>query len=149
MNELNPGVVQASCLCGANGLELSLPAKWIAHCHCSQCRRAHGAALVTWAGFGSDQVRFQAGSARPTWYPSSEHARRGFCGQCGSSLLFESTRWPKEIHVARAAIKAEMAQMPGAHVFYDNRVPWLDVDDELPKISSHAILSKHGNAHTD
>src|SRR5690606_34943450 len=41
----------ASCFCGAIRIDAELPSKWVAHCHCTMCRRAHGAAFVTWAGF--------------------------------------------------------------------------------------------------
>ena len=40
----------AQCLCGDISPQATLPSKWVAHCHCSLCRRAHGAALVTWVG---------------------------------------------------------------------------------------------------
>lgn len=41
---------QAQCLCGDITLAATLPSLWAAHCHCSLCRRAHGAAFVTWVG---------------------------------------------------------------------------------------------------
>lgn len=42
-------VARGSCLCGAVRFRASLPCKWVAHCHCTCCRRAHGAPLVTLA----------------------------------------------------------------------------------------------------
>ncbi|MGE5337814.1 MAG: GFA family protein, partial [Gemmatimonadota bacterium] len=45
-----PASAVGSCLCGAVGFEFELPPKWVAHCHCTQCQRAHGAAFVTWVG---------------------------------------------------------------------------------------------------
>ena len=35
------------CLCGAVRFRMRFPSKWVAHCHCTMCRRAHGAAFVT------------------------------------------------------------------------------------------------------
>jgi hypothetical protein len=49
--------VRAGCLCGAVGVAAELPSLWMAHCHCSLCRRAHGAAFVTWVGFPSARCR--------------------------------------------------------------------------------------------
>jgi hypothetical protein len=54
-----------ACLCGAVQFELQLPATWVAHCHCTMCRRAHGAAFVTWvsvptAGPGGGRVVLRA-----------------------------------------------------------------------------------------
>ena len=41
--------VSGGCLCGAVRFTAKLPSKWCAHCHCSLCRKAHGAGYVTWA----------------------------------------------------------------------------------------------------
>jgi hypothetical protein len=129
-------VARGSCLCGAVRFRATLPSRWVAHCHCSYCRRAHGAAFVTWAGFASSQVRVDADAAAPTWYTSSPGARRGFCGRCGSPIFFESERWPGETHVARALFVDELDREPSAHVFYEAHVPWLTLGDPLPKKSS-------------
>ncbi len=37
------------CLCGVVRYRIALPPLWVAHCHCSICRRAQGAGFVTWA----------------------------------------------------------------------------------------------------
>lgn len=124
---------RGSCLCGAVRFRVALPPKWVAHCHCSQCRRAHGAPFVTWAGFPSARFSLEPGATPPSWYASSPGARRAFCPRCGSPMFFESARWPGETHVARALIDDPLGMEPGAHVFYESHVPWLQVNDDLPK----------------
>lgn len=130
---MNSPVVQGSCLCGAVRFRAVLPSKWVAHCHCSYCRRAHGAPFVTWAGFATEQVTVDPAAQQPTWYESSAGARRAFCPKCGSPMLFESSRWPGETHIARALIEGSLDREPSAHVFYESHVPWLQVNDSLPK----------------
>lgn len=125
-----------SCLCGAVRFRVTLPSKWVAHCHCTWCRRAHGAPFVTWAGFPTARFALEADSEAPAWYTSSPGARRAHCARCGSPMFFESTRWPGEMHVARALIEGPLDREPSAHVFYETHVPWLDVADALPKKSS-------------
>ena len=126
-------VARGACLCGAVRFSAELPSRWVAHCHCSFCRRAHGAPFVTWAGFATAQVSVDAGAQAPTWYASSPGARRGFCGRCGSPMFFESERWPGETHVARALFIDDLDRDPSAHVFYESHVPWLELGDALPK----------------
>jgi hypothetical protein len=126
-------IVRGSCLCAKVRYLANLPSKWVAHCHCSYCRRAHGAAFVTWAGFHDHDVTIDPTGLQPTWYESSPGARRGFCPRCGSPMMFTSTRWPGEMHLARALIAQPLDREPSAHVFYDAHVPWLDVGDALPK----------------
>jgi hypothetical protein len=48
-------------------------------------------------------------------------------------MFFESTRWPGETHVSRALISEPLGQEATEHVHYENHVPWLDFDDDLPK----------------
>lgn len=121
--------VTGRCLCGAVAFELRLPSKWCAHCHCSMCRRAHGAGYVTWAGFESDHFILDKGDHHLTWYESSPGARRGFCSTCGSSMLFESERWAGETHVALACIDGPIDRDPAAHAFFDAHVHWMPIDD--------------------
>ena len=132
---MNSSPLFGSCLCGEVRFRVRLPSKWVAHCHCSYCRRAHGAAFVTWAGFASEQFELVPGTLQPAWYASSPGARRGFCPKCGSSMFFESARWPGEMHVARALVEGPLDREPAAHVFYETHVPWLDVKDDLPKVA--------------
>jgi hypothetical protein len=129
VDEMKP--VHGGCLCGAVRFEAGLPSKWCAHCHCSMCRRAHGAGYVTWVGFDRSQFRLLQGDDRLGWYASSPGARRGFCRDCGSTMLFESERWAGETHVALACIDEAIDRQPQANVFYDAHVDWMPIDESL------------------
>jgi len=41
-------MTRASCLCGDVVWELDGPFELMSHCHCSRCRKAHGAAFATY-----------------------------------------------------------------------------------------------------
>lgn len=127
--------LHGGCLCGAVRFEIDLPSKWCSHCHCSLCRRAHGAGFVTWAGFESSHFRLAQGDDHLRWYTSSAGARRGFCETCGSSMLFESARWPDETHVALGCIDEPIDRVPQANVFFDAHVDWVPIDETLPVVS--------------
>ena len=83
-----------SCLCGDVHFALTFPSKWVAHCHCSLCRRAHGAAFVTWVGMEDTRVAIDDPHSRLRWYASTPGAERGFCSRCGSTLFFRSATGP-------------------------------------------------------
>ncbi|MEJ2535303.1 MAG: GFA family protein [Gammaproteobacteria bacterium] len=123
--------VHGSCLCGKVRFQARLPSRWCAHCHCSRCRKAHGAGYVTWAGFPEDAFELTSDPETLEWYRSSPEAERAFCHQCGSSLLFRSTRWPGEIHVAVGALDDPLDRAPQAHVHHDDHVDWVVIDDAL------------------
>ena len=130
---MTPSTAQGSCLCGAVRFTAALPSKWVAHCHCTYCRRAHGAPFVTWAGFADDQVTLDDAASLLHWYESSKGAMRGSCSRCGTPMLFKSERWPGELHIARSLIEGALDKEPSAHVFFETHVPWLSIEDDLPK----------------
>ena len=79
--------VTGGCLCGAVRYEVIGDPFSVIHCHCLSCRRHTGAAVVTFAGFKQDQIRFTTGERRI--YESSPGVGRAFCGQCGTPLTWE------------------------------------------------------------
>jgi hypothetical protein len=124
------------CLCGRVLFATRGPSKWVAHCHCTRCQRAHGAAFVTWAGFRADAVDISDPGAHLRWHVAVEGGSRGFCGQCGSPMFFKSERWPDELHIARALFLDPIDLDPQAHVFHETHVAWVSLADDLPRKSS-------------
>ncbi len=127
--------VTGGCLCGAVRFRVALPPNWVAHCHCSMCRRAHGAGFVTWAGFPRGAVALESGADLLTRYHSSSKATRSFCSRCGSTLFFESLNWPDECHVTLANLDSAEGLDPQAHVYWSSRAAWSDSTGlQLPKM---------------
>jgi hypothetical protein len=125
--------IPGRCLCGAVRFEVELPALFCAHCHCSMCRRGHGAAYVTWIGAPYERFRVVGGADRLVRYRSSEHGTRTFCGTCGSTLFCESTDHPDWIDVVLANLDGDVELAPQAHFYFDDRAPWTEVADALPR----------------
>jgi hypothetical protein len=120
-------------LCGSVSFGAGLPSNWIAHCHCTRCQRAHGAAFVTWVSVASQRVAIDDPGHALRWFASPGGGERGFCGRCGSPMFFRSARWPGELHIARALFSDALDREPQAHGYYDTHVPWVHVADALPK----------------
>ena len=121
-----------TCLCGQVRFEYETPSLWCAHCHCSLCQRAHGAALVTWVGVAQQRFRLTADSGL-RWYRSSPDSERGFCGFCGSTLFFRSERWPGEIDIVRSNIDGDIDMNPSGHVHCESQSAWFNFEDALPR----------------
>jgi len=126
--------VPGSCFCGMVRFEATLPSLFCAHCHCSMCRRNHGAAFVTWFAIPRAELRILAGEDRLVRNRSSDHGTRSFCGVCGSSLFFETTQHPERIDVVLANMTEPIDREPQLHVHFSDRVPWLSVADSLPRL---------------
>ena len=130
----NGNKVNGSCFCGTITFSADLPSKWCAHCHCSMCRKAHGAGYVTWTGFEQDRVNIGSGTDQLAWYDSSPGAQRGFCRKCGSTMFFRSERWADELHIALGCIDDEIDRQPQANVFFDRHVEWMPIDKSLKQV---------------
>ena len=133
-----PATAKGSCQCSLLGFEITLPTKWVAHCHCSMCRRAAGAAFVTWVSVADWNFRITRCADHLTWHRSSIEGRRGFCNQCGSTLLFKSTKWPGETHLTLANFDEPVDRAPQGHAYWDTHVDWVSISDDLPKKSAPA-----------
>jgi hypothetical protein len=132
--------VSGSCFCGKLKFHYDLPSKYSAHCHCDDCRRAHGSAYVTWVGINAEQFHLDE-SETLKWHGTLETGRRGFCVECGSTLFFESKAWAGDMAVTRASIEGQIDIQPGAHAFYEFHVDWMPtINDELVKLSRQDIL---------
>jgi hypothetical protein len=113
------------CHCGGVRFVAKFPSRFVAHCHCASCRRAHGAAFVTWAGFSSAQVTVTEGAGLVAVHESSPGTFRRFCRACGTKLFFEGAKWPGETHVPVAAFDDPLDRAPAGHAFYAEHVAWL------------------------
>lgn len=130
----SPATASGSCLCGAVRFTVTLPTAYCAHCHCSMCRRNHGAAYVTWFGVRRDRLVLEAGAGALTRYASSEHGTRSFCSRCGSSLFCDHADQPDRVNVVLAAMHAPIDREPQLHAFFDSRAPWIAIADDLPRL---------------
>ncbi len=119
-------VRRGGCLCGAIRYRIALPPKWVAHCHCSMCRRAQGAGFVTWVGVVDHAFSIESGDDVLARYKSSPAAVRSFCSRCGTPLFFQSTRWPGEMHVTLATLDSAEGLEPQAHSYWSVHAAWAD-----------------------
>jgi hypothetical protein len=134
MSSDTPRRVPGACLCGAVRFTVTTPTLFCGHCHCTMCRRNHGAAYVTWFAVPRAQVSVDSGSDRLTRYESSDHGSRSFCSGCGSSLFCVSSRHPDIVDIPLANMMGEIDRLPESHIYFDDRASWTIVADDLPRL---------------
>jgi hypothetical protein len=137
---MGDSVIAGSCLCGAVRFEVSGPLERVAHCHCTMCQRAHGAAFATWAALPAERVRVTAGESDVTQYRSSEIGTRSFCRVCGSSMFCTPDTHPGTIDVALGCLAPDHGAIPRVHVFWDDRADWVELADRLPRLGGKSGL---------
>jgi hypothetical protein len=127
------------CLCGNIRFEAKGRRLWVAHCHCESCRRSTGAPVTTFVGFNKDQLTYTHGERK--FYESSPGVRRGFCADCGTPMTYEADRSPDEVHLYISTLDEPGAFQPQLHVFHAERIPWVELNDDLPR---HSGFSSDG-----
>ena len=103
---------------------------WAALCHCEDCRRAASSDYVSWFGVNKNNTKWQGPRHS---YSSSSGVTRSYCSKCGSPLSFETKVFPEETHLYAATLDEPEKYKPTAHIFWSERLPWVQVSDELLK----------------
>lgn len=127
------GVLLGGCLCGAVRYEIAGALEEMHHCHCSRCRKAHGAAFSTFARVRADSLRVSSGEDRVRRFRSSPQVERSFCSECGSSLFFRFEPLADAVWVAVGTIDGDPGLRPQAHIFAASKAPWHEILDDLPR----------------
>ena len=124
--------IQGSCLCGTLRYEFTGPLTSMIHCHCSRCRKAHGAPFATFAAAGLDDLHWLAGEADVVTYAPTETSPRPFCRHCGSPA---PGRLPAMgiSFVPVGTLDADPGLKPQAHMFTGSKAPWYTITDALPQ----------------
>lgn len=123
------------CLCRGVRFETWEEPVLVAYCHCRFCQLATGAPLNAAAVYQKTAVRFYG---KPKMYTSSLIGRRAFCGHCGTTLFTEHYA-PDEgdFYSIRLGTMDNLADFPPTvHYAVESRPPWLDINDDLPRIRS-------------
>ena len=78
----------------------------------------------------ADQVRI---TGSPTTYESSEHGRRLFCGDCGTSLFYRNERVLPGLIDVQTGTLDEPDRLPAqVHIQTAERIAWMKTAHELP-----------------
>lgn len=120
-----------SCRCAAVRFTIARPLAGAGHCHCSICRKAHGAPFATWSFVDPDDFRWTEGESLVGSHESSPGHRRCFCTRCGSPLAAASNGRVTE--VVLAAIDGDPGVRPSMHIFVGSKAPWHQITDTLPQ----------------
>ena len=128
-------MLSGGCHCGTIRYEMSGDTIHHALCHCTDCRKASGAPAVSWGLVPREGLKI---SGSPKSYKSSEHGRRHFCPQCGTSLFYTNEQaFPGQIDVQIATLDDPDAIVPQAQIQIAERIGWMERLDSMPKFERY------------
>jgi hypothetical protein len=121
------------CLCGAIAYEIEGEIGTVVNCHCSKCRRWHGAAFRTRAAVASKQFKWVRGEEYLSKYESTAPTIKTFCSICGSNLISLIKNNPAHIGVPIGGLDQDPGRRPEMHIFVGSKAPWYEITDHLPQ----------------
>lgn len=124
---------KGSCLCGAVSFGLAGELRPPFACHCTQCRKTSGH-YASFTSVPRDGLTFTRDEGL-VWYQSSDRARRGFCGACGSSLFWDMLKLDS-VSVACGALDAPTGLRQSKHIFTADKGDYYDIGDGLPQLET-------------
>jgi hypothetical protein len=124
-----------SCLCGGIKYRIAGDLLTSVNCHCSMCRKAHGAAFRPGALVKVQAFSWTQGEELITDYRSSEHMHRMFCRTCGSHLVARSDTHPAIVSVAIGTVDGDLPVGPRQHWNVASKAPWFEITDQLPQFA--------------
>ena len=122
--------VTGSCLCGAVRFTATGKLRDVSLCHCGMCRKMHGH-VGAYTNVQRAQLSF-AEQRGLRWYRSSDIARRGFCGECGSTLFWER-HGAETVSIAAGTLDAPTGLRTTLQIHVADAGDYYAVDPALPQ----------------
>lgn len=125
-------MIQGACLCGEVRWRFEGALSSMSHCHCSMCRKNHGAAFATYAVAPLGGFHWVAGESLVRTYRSSAKGVRAFCPGCGAKLpVFLQEH--RLVFMPAGPLEGELGLRPQMHMFVASKAPWYTITDGLPQ----------------
>jgi hypothetical protein len=124
-------ILSGSCLCGTVSYTVKDEFLYALNCHCSECRRATGAAFKPFAGIERDKLEITLGNQELLIF-GTDSAHDVRCGRCGS-FLYSVVRDGSFVHVTLGTLVDPPTIRPTAHIFVGSKAPWFTITDSLPQ----------------
>jgi len=126
---MEPYSMSGGCQCGAGRFAFDAPPENVHVCHCRMCQKAVGGPFAVICPVLKTSFRVTRGEI--SYFRSSELARRGFCSNCGTPMIFDYPDYP-DIGVLVGALDQPGRVPPVVQYGIESRVPWYGHLPALP-----------------
>jgi hypothetical protein len=144
---MQPSTLRASCLCGQVRWEVlgpleqpdprhPLAALFFSHCHCSRCRKVHGAPYGTYLVVPEGRLRITHGHDHIVPWKGSSGATRPFCRGCGA-VVPDGVASQGYVGTPAGSFDDDLGVVPTAHIFVASKASWVDILDDLPRFDAY------------
>ena len=126
--------ITGGCLCGAVRFEVSESPTAVGNCHCRMCQRHTGSAFAAAVRVKKSALRWTKG--QPTMFRSSPIMERGYCLDCGSTLItshYETPPWKDydkgDIGLAMGVFDDPYPYTPTFDYGIEHKLNWVTTND--------------------
>ena len=126
-------MIRGRCQCARVHYEVDGELVDFSHCHCSICRKLHGAAFVSWGGVRRSEFSYTSGESEIRKYAFSDNSDSIFCGHCGSRILAVSKSETDMMYIAMGTVDGEVSCPEGYHEYAGSKASWYEITDDLPQ----------------
>jgi hypothetical protein len=127
-----------SCLCGGIQYRVDAELQPLQLCHCTQCRKANGAAFATNSPVATSAFTLIAGAELLKAYQASPGKQRYFCSHCGSPIYSARDAKPDVIRLRVGLINEPLPVRPAFHFHVASNANWWTITDDLPQYAGEA-----------
>ena len=131
-----PEIYEGSCLCRRVVYRARGPLGVMDNCHCTDCRKSHGAAFATYIEVPWTALEFASGKEELTTYVAATGTRRSFCGTCGATLICWVEGDPT-VEIAAGTLDTPIDARPQSHIFVRSKVSWFEIQDGMPQYQTY------------
>jgi len=123
-------IFKGSCLCGEITFTVTGFSDQAANCHCTMCRKFHGAAYGTLVKVSA--LKWLSGEGLLQHFTAQNGTARSFCKNCGASLGFRSKGVPiHEMELAIALFDEDIPVIIDAHIYAGYKANWCQPLDNV------------------
>ena len=136
-------MLEGHCECRKVSFQVNGEMNQLSHCHCSQCRRIHGAAYGSYACVLKSEFQYLTGSNEVKNYASSIGLTRVFCQHCGSNIMAIIKTEPTQLYLAMGLINGEpIITDDHHHIYVGSKANWHSITDDLPQYDEDTVEVK-------
>lgn len=112
---------------GAVRYSVTGPMRPVVACHCVQCRKTSGHHVAATSA-PRDTIDV---TGAVTWFASSDEARRGFCGTCGSNLFWDGPG--SHMSIFAGSLDGPTGLSLAGHIFCADKGDYYTISDGRPQ----------------
>ena len=127
-------MMNGSCICGRFTFEVDGPFGFMGNCHCTYCRKLHGATFATYVSATAAGFRWRRGEGEQAFYESSPGVKRPFCPDCGSKV--PGPPQGDSVGIEAGLLDGDPGIRPQMELYLRHKAPWYTPRADVPAFDS-------------